>query len=513
MSHSTAGWARPDLWGPVMALLAVGLFVIHGYDGALTRDAAVYAYAGQQVAEGVPPYVQILNRVGPLAHLVPGAGAAVGGAVGVDDLLAMRLTMTMLSALAVWAAYVLGRDLYRSRATGVVTAAVLLSFQGFVTYATSGPREKTFMVLLFLVVLSAAQRRRWALAGVATALATLTWQGSFPPLAVVVLVSIAALPGRAAAVAVLRFAGSGLAVAAAAVVYFVAVGAFPELYEGFYAVNAGYTRLHGLLTMLERSPGRLVLGYGWSLVLLVLGIVGSLVLAALRLRGFRRAAPEQVAVVALGAGAVTCLAWALRSFEGWPDAFPFLPFAACGVAGTLHALLSRLGPRGRARVVVALVLPLVVATAVTAVLDRSTRLDEQRHAVVVVLDHVDDPVLLAVNNPTPLVLGHLRNPIRYQVYGGGQGHYLEDTYPGALDGLGRDIGSIDPTFVTVKGVPPDWLRPTLHQGYARVGGNRATYAWFVSTRATTPDQRSRMRRALAEALGTEVRRPVRRSLP
>ena len=84
---------RLDLLGPALALVAGVVFLLRGFDGVLTRDLALYAYAGQQVADGVPPYVGVMNRSGPLAHLVPGAGAWLGDLLSVDDLLATGGTM------------------------------------------------------------------------------------------------------------------------------------------------------------------------------------------------------------------------------------------------------------------------------------------------------------------------------------------------------------------------------------------------------------------------------------
>ena len=125
------------------------VFVVHGFDSILTRDLALYAYGGQQVAEGVPPYVGVLNRAGPLAHLVPGARRGRGAASSaIDDLLGMRVLMLLLSVACVWVLYLLARDLFDSRLAGVASATALLDLPGFVTYATGGPREKTTMMLL-----------------------------------------------------------------------------------------------------------------------------------------------------------------------------------------------------------------------------------------------------------------------------------------------------------------------------------------------------------------------------
>ncbi|WP_432477312.1 hypothetical protein [Nocardioides sp. GXQ0305] len=506
-------WSRVDAWGPLAALVGVGVFLLQGFEGSLTRDVSVYAYAGQQVADGVPPYVQILNRAGPLAHLVPGAGAALGELVGADELLAMRVTMMVLSALALWAAYVLGRDLYGSRLAGVMTSAALLSFQGFVTYATGGPREKTTMVLFMLLALWAVSRRHWPAAGVATALATLSWQGSFVPLTVVVAVAVVALPGgwRPRVTALLRFAVAGLAVALVTVVYFLAVGAFAEFYEGFYAVNAGYTTQRGLLTLLQ-TPRRLVTGFGWSLTLLVVGVLASLAVSAARFRRLDRDSPGAVAVAALGPGTVSCLLWSLMAFEGWPDAFLFLPFAACGLAGLGHLLVASWRPARAPRVAGLVVGALVVATATTALLSRSHDLVEQRRHNDAVLAVLDDPEVLAISNPAPLVFAEARNPIRYQLFSGGQADYLRATYPRGMRGLARAVKRAHPTVITVYGQPWAWIQPVLQRDYLLLGGGPKPYAWYVSVSQTTSEERAEMQRLLRDTLPDAGASGVRRSV-
>ena len=182
-------------------LVALVVYLLHGFNGLLATDEGIYAYAGQQVAEGVPPYVAIANRVGPLAHLLPGGAAVVARAVGVDDLLAMRVFFMLIAVACVGLAYLLGRDVFRSRFAGVASAAALLSFHGFIELATYGPREKTPMVLFMLASLLAIAHQRWLTTGVLVSLATLTWQPSFFALIAAVLVAVllaAAAPGLVA---------------------------------------------------------------------------------------------------------------------------------------------------------------------------------------------------------------------------------------------------------------------------------------------------------------------------
>ena len=76
-----------------------------GSQAALDRDLAVYAYGGQQVVEGVPPYVSILES--RRTARPPGPARRSAGShdlVGIDDLLGMRLLMMLrLGRPGVWA--------------------------------------------------------------------------------------------------------------------------------------------------------------------------------------------------------------------------------------------------------------------------------------------------------------------------------------------------------------------------------------------------------------------------
>src|SRR5688500_7315722 len=158
---------------PVVAGVPLVVYVLHGFQGRLTRYLGIYSYAGQQVADGVPPYLGVLNRAGPLAHVLPGVGALVARVGGFDDLVTMRVFFMLLATAAVCVCYLLGRDLFDSRAAGLVSAGALLSFHGFIEYASNGPREKTPMTLFVLAALWAVVHRRWFAAGVLTSLATL----------------------------------------------------------------------------------------------------------------------------------------------------------------------------------------------------------------------------------------------------------------------------------------------------------------------------------------------------
>ena len=380
-SRTTVGsrLRRLDWWGPLLAAAAVVIFLLHGFGGLLTRDLALYAYGGQQFAEGVPPYVAVLNRAGPLAHMVPGFGAMIARALGTDDLITMRALMMVLSTIAVWLTYLLGRDAFRSRLAGVASAATLLTFQGFVTYATGGPREKTTMMLLVVCALLAVVHRRWAWAGVAVALATLTWQPSFVVGTVAAVVAVLlGVPGRKKLGGLLWFALGGCLATGAMLAYFWWADALPEFFDGFLFLNATATDQTGLLEYLDVAPAAMTEGFGWSLWLLLAGLLGSVVLAAHTWFTGDRSAPSDASVIAIGAATIGALLWSLKAFNGWADAVFVLPLAAVGFGGLVHTVATRTNPRRATALVTAYAVVALVATGVDTWLTRPDELAPMR---------------------------------------------------------------------------------------------------------------------------------------
>ena len=500
-----------DPWGPVLAVAGLAVFLVHGFQGVLTRDLALYAYGGQQFAEGVPPYVSVLNRAGPLAHMVPGVatwlGRLLGADSGADDLMAMRTLMAVLSVVSVWVVYLLARDAFGSRVAGVAAASSLLAFQGFVTYATGGPREKTTMMLLVALSLWAVVHRRWGWAGTTLALATLTWQPVFfggAASAVVGALLVRGWRGRVTALA--RFAAGGILTTAAFVLYFWVVDALREFLDAFYFINATYTDQENLLEFLESETDEITGAFGWSLWLIllgllamvVLGVLGALgVLAARRVHDMDR---RRVAAVALGSGTLASGCWSVYVFNGWGDAVFMLPFAAAGLGGLVHAL-RRLAPgrAGRAGAA-AYVLAVLVAGTLNAWDTRDERLTAMREVNQGVLEAVGpDATVLSVGAPQPLVFGRLENPIYHQMFIAGLYEYVDDTWPGGTAGLASEIEDRRPTVITVD--HPSWyafIRPVLARHYEELG---ETYlmTWYVD-RSVGEAQLERLRRIVAADL-------------
>ncbi|NPD03354.1 hypothetical protein HN031_01480 [Nocardioides sp. zg-1308] len=475
---------RLDPLGPLLAILAGALFVLRGFDSVLTRDLALYAYAGQRVADGVPPYVGVMNRSGPLAHLVPGAGAWLGDRVGMDDLLATRLVMFLVSVLVVWATYVLGRDVLRSRAVGAAAATFVATMPGFVIYAVGGPRDKTTMVLFLTLALVAMVRGRWGWAGTCVALATLTWQPAFLPGIAAVAVAALLTPGHRLR-ALLRVAVAGALTTLVFVAGFALAGALPEALDGFIRIHLTATYQPGLTEEWDETWEAFRIAFGFATYPFLAGLVLlPLVTVPSAWRLVRRSTrlPDRtgdVALVAATAGEVAGLVWSYRTFNGWADALVLVPFAALGLAGALALVARALPGRVGAAVPVAACLALLAGGLAYVFEDHEPVLTAQRAEVDAVLDVLPDATMVSIEAPQPLVLAHRVNPSQHQMFRLGLETYVDDTWPGGLEGYADWIAERSPDIVAVGGgARYDWLMPVLDADYVEIGTTTGWY-WFV----------------------------------
>ncbi len=469
-----------DPLGPLLGLVAGVIYWQNGFAGYLSRDLALYAYAGQQVADGHLPYTGVVNRAGPLAHAVPAVGAWLARLVDADELLAMRVLFLFLAAASVWVAYLLGRDLTGSRLAGLASAAALLSTHGFSEYATNGPREKTTLMLLLLGACVALARRRPGWAGALVSLATLTWQ---PALFVGLVAGVVAVwslePGRRLH-GLARFVVGGLVPLLVCMASYALVGELRLFWDCFLLTHVFYTDQPGVGTdwsavseLMQEVYGRFV----WTMLVGWAALLAGAAVALLRPDPDRRG--EQRVVVALAAGLVAGGAFCLRAFNGWPDVFFLLPAAFAGVALVVAAVGRRWSWRPALVLAVAWALVAGVAAVRYSLDTRGDTLDAQREETAAVMAALPaDATIVSVEAPHPLVLTGRTNPFPHQMFDLGLDDYVDDTWPGGLDGLAQDIADERPTVIAVGTTDPAWLQPVLDAEYVEVGGTTGWY-WYL----------------------------------
>lgn len=495
---------RFDLLVPVWLLLPLVVWGSHGFHNVLSRDAALYVYAGQQVAAGEPPYVGVMNRAGPLAHLLPALGVELGRVADLGDVVGARVVFFGLAVVTPLLVHLLARDVFASRLAGSAAAAAMLGYQGFALTATTGPQSKHAMVLFLLVALLLLARRRMVPAGIAAGLATLTWQPALFPLAAAALVVCLTAAGwRARVGAAVRFGVGGLATLVVTVGYFTGAGALDAFLDGFWRANAGYTDQPSVAGRAGEVWGMLGDWFGWSVWLLVGGCaaVGALAGWVSARRARDDAAWEQRAqVLALAAATVAGGGWSLTAFNRAPDTLMLLPLAAVaigGVVAVVEGLVSRWRwPRlGLVAAVAAWVLVAGAVTLHTAITTRtSDLLAEQAAARAVFSELPDDVTVMSAEAPQPLALTGRTSISRYLLYGGGMTGWIGAQEEGGLAAYTERIRDRAPTVLLVAPTGLDPFLEPLREDYVPVGDGPH---WQVLLHASVDPE---VRRAVAAAV-------------
>ncbi|MEJ7796582.1 MAG: hypothetical protein WKF50_13585 [Nocardioides sp.] len=481
-------WRRVDPW--LLAWIAVTALVwgSRGFLNTLSRDSSFYLYAGQEVVAGNAPYEAVMNRAGPLAHLLPALGVAAGRVLGLGDVAGARALWFLIASATPALVYLLVRRGTGSQLAGSVGAATMLCFQGFATFAANGPGSKQPMVLFLLVAFLLLQRRRMTAAGIATGLATLTWQ----PVLFVALPAglvVAALGHRdlrERAIAAFRFGLGGAVTLAVTVVGFAAVGALDAFVEGFWSANARYTDQPGALDGPLAAWELVVSANNWTSWVMASGCLAALVLGAWGGRAGARRQPFHTDALALAAATVTGLAWSLIAFNGPPDVFVMLPAAACGIGGAAGLLLHVGASRPRMHRAVAVsalawVLVSLVATSQFMVTIRNTDLTAMRAGSEALFSALpDDATVFSAEAPQPLALAGKRSISRYVLFGNGMMSYIDGEREGGLTGYRAWLRQQAPTLVLgpttgIRG----FLRPLLRD-YVAVGSG---VRWVAYLRA------------------------------
>lgn len=460
-------------------LVAAALFASYGVDGGLSRDEAVYVYAGQRLADGVPLAQGIFDPKGPLGSVVLGAVAALPG----DDVVAARVAFWLLSLGVVLAVLLLARRLTGSLAGGVVAALVLACAQGFARDALSGPDVKTLGLLLLVLALHATVDRRWFLASLAGCAAALTWQPlAAIPLTVLVL---AALERRARPV--LAVLAAGCASVAPVLAHLLLTGALDDLVDAAVAFPlTGMRHADATLGIRLGIIRDVVLGerYGVSGVVVVAGLVPFVAGCAVAAR--RRTHERAAAIVPVSF--LAALAMTLSDFQGYPDLYPLLPYGALGWAWAVAALRASAWARPATVAAAALTAALVGLSAVTFPHDDDREsIDVQRRTARWV-DRLAGPdgTVWALGDPTPLVLTGRANPDPYVFLSSGVAEWKLARLPGGVPAWRDQVLAAGTTVVVVNGVtqgPTTALVELLREdGFRRCRGG----IWKVYSRVGCP---------------------------
>lgn len=481
----------------LVAALTLAVYPTQNFGGGLSRDGAIYLYSGQQLLQGVPPYVSIFDHKGPLTPLLSGGGVLLANVLDISQVFAVRGVFFVFGALTVAAVYLLSRHLLLSVRAALFSTITFIGFFSFARYAVAEPEAKTPMLLFQTLSLLFTTQKRWFLAGLCGSLAMLIWQ----PMAVfsaVTLLLAAARPGEMGRRRALGRALAGVfSPVAVVLVLFYLWGALYELLNGAVLFNLRYLdqeRL-SLLSQLARSTEAVFVGYSSVLVpvaiasLLTITLVGFLAVIRLYVVRLHR-------IVAGGGSTRELLnsrfapvllslpfpvAWSLMDFQGYPDFYVFLPYVAIGFGGSLDFAVRRYArshypsPHKARRTLsaglcaVLAVLAIVSSLIVVSPAQRAssltvqqhgispTNLDDQRRAAQEVENRYgEDARIVSIGVPQLMVLLKETNPNPYVFVIRGIDREIAETTPGGFDGWLQQIEGYDPDVIALGPTTGDY---------------------------------------------------------
>lgn len=477
---STASWPKhvghstSFIIAAFVFLTSAIVFIQYGFEGTLRRDAALYLYSGQQMAQGVPPYVSVFEVKGPLTYLIPGIGASIAMLLKLDDIIAVRVAFLILSCLAIVGLYFLGSTLFESRRVGLLAAFTFIGFWGFGRGAVSGPSAKTPVVLFQLLSLLLTARKRWFWAGLCGSLAALTWQPTaIFPLATILLALTQSRAGLERARNAIR-AVSGILIPIVVIsLYFLHKGALSDLVDGAILFHLNYLE-RGPSSLLNhlRGPIRAVyVGFTVMAIPIALGflVVCMTYMWRMKLHGgsiLRLLARDRFAALLLSFPALVI--WSLLDFQGYGDFFVLLPYVAIGFGWLLYLALEGLmktvdiRPALQMTWFLVLCATLIGSAAMNYYVTAENGLDDQRQWAQWVESRFGrDSKIVSIGEPSILVLLHSTNPNPYVYIISGFHNRIEAKTPGGFEGWLEELEREDLSVIALGKVRPSQVRTRL----------------------------------------------------
>ena len=464
-------------------LLAALVYSLYGFEGTLMRDDSIFLYSGQQMADGVPPYVSTFDHKGPMTPLITGTAASIAALLNLDDILVVRITFLLLSSLAVAGLYLLGSKLFSSQKMGLLAAFIFVGFNGFGIHAASGPRPKTPMVVFEILSLLFTARRQWFWAGVCGSLAFLTWQPAGIFILITVLMAFIQSESRRLRLRNTLYAVSGVLIPIAIVsLYFWSQGALYEFIDGALLFNLLYLERvpYTLLFHIIRPIRMVYIGYTFMALPIFLGFFTIFLMYMWRVRLYQSSLLDFIRkdhFAALLLSFAAFVIWSLWDFQGYPDLYVLLPYAALGFGWLLYLVLQNLPEIKESRTILQKVyfLLLCIILLSSAALNYRMRsenglVEQLQWAQQVEAQYGTDAKLISIGVPQILVLLHRTNPNPYVWINQGVDNKINADTPGGFEGWIEELERYDPDVIvfgrtTGKFIPmlTDWLQSSYRE--------------------------------------------------
>jgi len=295
-------------------------------------DAAIYDYIAQSILRGQIPYRDVVDIKGPLAPQLSALSVVLGKAIGLRDIIAIRLFHVLLVGLLAGATFLTADAFFQSRAAGLIAFLIPLMFPTYLEMMTAGTQPKLPMMLFGMLSLLLIARDRPFWAGFCSMLSCLCWQPGLMFTGVSFLIFSRYLTSWRDLRALKTLAGAGVPLIVT-LTYFLVNGALGEMWAWTITYNysvfgpaarrdAGEALEHLWKIMRRVFQPDIALLCGSALGLLI--FLGQRLRTLIRERGALRA--PDLFRDALVIPPLIYLGFCLINIQGGPDLIPLVPF-------------------------------------------------------------------------------------------------------------------------------------------------------------------------------------------
>jgi len=431
-------------------------------------DPALYDYIAQSILRGQMPYRDIVDIKGPGAPYLSALAMLIGKAVGLRDVIAVRLMNVILVGLLSMVTYQVAAIYLRNRFAGIIASLIPLMPERLVNTLISGTQPKLPMILFGMVTLLLIAKDRPFWAGFCSMMSCLSWQPGLMFTGAAFLIFSRYLTSwrdwRAAKVV------AGAAVPLAVVLsYFYWKGALGDLWSWTITYNysvfgpegqkpLGQALMH-LWTISRRE-------FQYDLILAGLSLIGVVIYATVRLRGKLRKGLRSGDLFrdAILLPPIVYFMFCIIDFQGGADLIPLLPFVGLFAGWFLVEMgrviasnpfvtrsTPRIGWNSLVPAIAVAVMLVVILTRTTSYERPSWNLREQDRAVSQLANYLGPDDRIYVHGTAEiLVLRNWPNLNRYIAFDSGADDYIAAQKAGGFNDVIAEIEAGAPKLVVIS---------------------------------------------------------------
>jgi hypothetical protein len=472
-SREAGGVRRRSRWFAIpffaFAFTVAVMFLYKPASQALRGDPALYEYIAQSILRGQVPYRDVIDPKGPGAMYASALAMLMGRALGLGDILSVRLFYIVMAGLLSAAMYLVAEAYLENKWAAVLAFLVPMIPSHYALMMVSGTQPKLLMMLFGMLSLVMVARDRPLLAGFFSMLSCICWQPGLMFTGVAFLMFSRYLTfwrdRKAIKVVIGAVVPLGLVF-----LYFGIRGALSDLWAWAFTYDYSVFMPEGkrpVRAALSHLAEIVIQVFGSNFVFLYLAAMGLLIFIALRVRvrlgGNRALQDPSLFKDAIVIPPVVYLIFCVINFQGGPDLIPFFAFigifAACFflVAGRSLSGVRLRGSRGRplvpSQVLPAAAALLVLATVVVVAASyrqEGRTLQEQYQDVEVIASLLKPEDKLYIHGPAEiLVLLHRPNMNPYIALNSGADNFIASRTPGGFQAVIDQMEAEAPKIVAM----------------------------------------------------------------